>query len=308
MASVGPYLRELREQKGISLDEVARATRIAPRYLEALEADEHAALPERVFTKGFIRAYCQVLGEAPDEAFARFEGQDAVSAAVPIAPRAPVDAPKGRVRGTIIVSSVLLLVLGGALLALTWALQSRREIPNRSGVAATEPRPPDAASSSGSPVTGSSPKSSVAPPTPGGTAKAPATPGARSQEAAPRGSEPQTTPLTGPAPGVTAPGTSSASGSAVPIPLGQVRGMAPPYRLVARAREATWMSVKTKDGRSTEETIPAGETREWASNAPFVITIGNAGGVNLELNGHLLPSLGARGTAVFRVQLPPEGP
>ena len=99
MASVGPYLRELREQKGISLDEVARATRIAPRYLEALEADEHAALPERVFTKGFIRAYCQVLGEAPDEAFARFEGQDAVGAAVPVAPPAPVDVPKNRMRG-----------------------------------------------------------------------------------------------------------------------------------------------------------------------------------------------------------------
>jgi cytoskeletal protein RodZ len=307
MASVGPYLRELREQKGISLDEVARATRIAPRYLEALEADEHAALPERVFTKGFIRAYCQVLGEAPDEAFARFEGQDAVGAAVPVAPPAPVDVPKNRMRGTIIVSSVLLLVLGAALLALTWALQSRRETLDRSGVLATqETRPLDAASSSGSPATGSSPESSAAPPTPGGAAKAPAAPGARSQEATPRGSEPQTTSSSGPAPGVTAPGTSSAS--AAPTPLSQVRGMAPPYRLVARAREATWMSVKTKDGRSTEETIPAGETREWASNSPFVITIGNAGGVSLELNGRLLPPLGARGAAVFRVQLPPEAP
>jgi hypothetical protein len=68
------------------------------------------------------------------------------------------------------------------------------------------------------------------------------------------------------------------------------------------------MSVKTKDGRSTEETIPAGETREWASNAPFVITIGNAGGVSLELNGRSLPALGTRGAAVFRIQIPPEGP
>src|SRR5262245_6455891 len=127
MASVGPYLRELREKRGISLDEVARATRIAPRYLEALEADEHSALPERVFTKGFIRAYCQVLGEPPDEAFARFAGQDATSAVVPVAPLPPAAPPPSRMRGTIIVSFVLLLILGAALLALTWALQSSRE-------------------------------------------------------------------------------------------------------------------------------------------------------------------------------------
>ena len=49
------------------------------------------------------------------------------------------------------------------------------------------------------------------------------------------------------------------------------------------------MRVRTEDGRTTEETIPAGEIREWISNGPFVITIGNAGGVSLELNGRPLP-------------------
>jgi cytoskeleton protein RodZ len=81
-----------------------------------------------------------------------------------------------------------------------------------------------------------------------------------------------------------------------------------PYRLVARTQEKTWVSVRTRDGRITEETIPAGEVREWTSNDPFVLTIGNAGGITLELNGRRLPSLGARGAVISRLVVPPPRP
>jgi hypothetical protein len=60
-----------------------------------------------------------------------------------------------------------------------------------------------------------------------------------------------------------------------------------------------------EEGRSTEETIPAGETREWISNSPFVLTVGNAGGIALELNGRPLPPLGARGAVISRLVIPP---
>jgi hypothetical protein len=43
------------------------------------------------------------------------------------------------------------------------------------------------------------------------------------------------------------------------------------------------------------------------SNRPFVVTIGNAGGVSFELNGRPLPSFGASGTVISGVVLPPEG-
>jgi hypothetical protein len=74
---------------------------------------------------------------------------------------------------------------------------------------------------------------------------------------------------------------------------------------VARVSEATWVRVRTEEGRSTEETIPAGETREWISNSPFVLTVGNAGGIALELNGRPLPPLGARGAVISRLVIPP---
>jgi hypothetical protein len=55
-----------------------------------------------------------------------------------------------------------------------------------------------------------------------------------------------------------------------------------------------------------EETIPAGETREWSSPGPFTLTVGNAGGINLELNGRALPPLGESGTVIPRLVVPAE--
>jgi hypothetical protein len=68
------------------------------------------------------------------------------------------------------------------------------------------------------------------------------------------------------------------------------------------------MRVRTEDGRGTEETVPAGEVREWVSNRPFTVTLGNAAGVSLELNGRKLPALGGRGVVITRLVLPPPEP
>src|SRR5436309_13531698 len=64
---------------------MSRATRVASRYLECLESDRFSALPAPVFTRGFIRAYCQAVGEPPDEALARYESRDGA----PPPPRPP---------------------------------------------------------------------------------------------------------------------------------------------------------------------------------------------------------------------------
>jgi cytoskeleton protein RodZ len=83
-------------------------------------------------------------------------------------------------------------------------------------------------------------------------------------------------------------------------------GIYSPYRLVARVKEPTWIRVRTADGRSTEETVPPGQIREWVSDRPFVLTLGNAGGVTLELNGRTLPPLGPSGAVIGRLVLPPQ--
>jgi hypothetical protein len=81
-----------------------------------------------------------------------------------------------------------------------------------------------------------------------------------------------------------------------------------PYRLIARTNATTWIRVRTDDGRQTEETLGPGQVREWVSNRPFTVSLGNAGGIKLELNGRTLPPLGPSGAVIGRLVLPSESP
>jgi len=62
MANFGETLRRERELRDISLREIADATKINLRYLEALEQNRFDILPGGVFNKGFIRAYARFIG------------------------------------------------------------------------------------------------------------------------------------------------------------------------------------------------------------------------------------------------------
>ena len=60
---IGSTLQALRNRQGRSLRDLAAITRIPIATLEALEADDFAALPAPLYVQGFIRAYCEALGE-----------------------------------------------------------------------------------------------------------------------------------------------------------------------------------------------------------------------------------------------------
>jgi Domain of unknown function (DUF4115) len=76
--------------------------------------------------------------------------------------------------------------------------------------------------------------------------------------------------------------------------------------LMMRAIEATWVRVQPDGGEPTEETLAPGSVRQWHSAGRFRVTLGNARGVNLELDGQTLPALGERGRVVRDVIVPPE--
>jgi len=62
MSTLGESLRRERQQRGISIAEAAAETRIAERYLAAIEAAEFDRLPGAFFTRSFIRQYAEFLG------------------------------------------------------------------------------------------------------------------------------------------------------------------------------------------------------------------------------------------------------
>lgn len=308
MAAVGAFLRELRVKRGLSLDELARVTRVARPYLEALENDAFTSLPAPVFTRGFIRAYCQAVGAAPEDALARFDGRDAREAASTtassrgaVATVPPSADGEPRTRSAILVSFVLLVVLGVALFAVALVTQPARERAERT------PQPSRARPSSPAPpVAAITPAPDVATrPIPSPPVKPPAA----SRPPEPVRPVAPSAPMVAPVPPISAVAPVPAGGPRPWLPQVQsaTTGVSTPYRLVARVSEPTWIRVRTEDGRTSEETVPAGAVREWVSNRPFIITIGNAGGVSFELNGRSLPSFGASGTVISGLMLPPEG-
>src|SRR5262249_50311617 len=72
LASFGEELRREREIRGISLKEIADATKISKRFLEAIEKNDHRTLPAPVFTRGFVREYARYLGLNADDMVNRY--------------------------------------------------------------------------------------------------------------------------------------------------------------------------------------------------------------------------------------------
>lgn len=68
MATLGERLREERERRGLTIEELARQTRISARFFEAIERDDAAALPSGFFYRSFLRQYARLL-ELPEEAY-----------------------------------------------------------------------------------------------------------------------------------------------------------------------------------------------------------------------------------------------
>ena len=287
MASTGSLLRELREQRGVSLEEVARSTRINPRFLAALETDDLAALPAGPFARGFIRAYCEALGASSDAVLAQCPLMSTDPGSLPRPPSGRRRVPLGGA-SPLLVSLALFVGLGLALAAVTLALRPTRD------EALPRSVPPRSHAGSAAAYT-----AEAVVPGPLGEARTSSVATGATVEPAP----PRLVPSTDQAASAAAPRTPQAALSpSRPSTASKVKS----YRLVARTSQATRIRVRLDGRRTVEETIPAGAVREWISSRPFELRIVNAGGVTLELNGRVLPPLGARGTTIHHLVLPTE--
>jgi cytoskeleton protein RodZ len=96
--SLGKYLKNQRESKRISLREVAKATRVREHILKAIEEDQHDLLPPATYVKGFLLAYAKYLRLDPNDVLFRYEG---VLKGEPAGPQSlPLPKPGGRVLPT----------------------------------------------------------------------------------------------------------------------------------------------------------------------------------------------------------------
>src|SRR2546428_8672060 len=73
MAEFGIIFKNVRESKGLTLEQIAAKTKIGTRFLEAIEKDDFQRLPGGIFSRGFVRAYAECLGLDADEAVANYD-------------------------------------------------------------------------------------------------------------------------------------------------------------------------------------------------------------------------------------------
>lgn len=83
MVRVGQRLYDARLDKGLTIEEVARATKIRPQFIDALEKGEYTRLPSSAYVLGFVKNYIAFLGLPSKELLAMFrreyDRQDALN-------------------------------------------------------------------------------------------------------------------------------------------------------------------------------------------------------------------------------------
>ncbi|OHB28825.1 MAG: hypothetical protein A2790_20500 [Phenylobacterium sp. RIFCSPHIGHO2_01_FULL_69_31] len=109
--TLGEALRAIRQDKGLTLPEVAERTRVRRSYLEAIEAMQLDALPSRPFTIGYIRAYATALGVDPDLATERFKSDEPVLEEALRAPVGMIDEKDPRVAAFLIGALIIIAAI-----------------------------------------------------------------------------------------------------------------------------------------------------------------------------------------------------
>ncbi len=71
----GSRMRQTREQRGVSLRQIAEATKISVRALEALERNDISRLPGGIFSRAFVRSYAAEIGVDPEGTVREFLSQ-----------------------------------------------------------------------------------------------------------------------------------------------------------------------------------------------------------------------------------------
>ena len=89
LTGIGAQLRQKRLGLGLAIEDIARETRIASRYLEAIEADDFESLPSLVFTRNFVRQFALFLKLDPEPLLAQLPTRDEAAVKLPDPPARP---------------------------------------------------------------------------------------------------------------------------------------------------------------------------------------------------------------------------
>jgi len=300
MESIGEFFRQVRETKGLTIDEVASKTRIRTDFVKALEDGNFAKLPDQVFARGFVRSYARSLGLDEDDAIHRFDQSagayyDKHVERERLRVRQAEEERKRKAN-----RKAVAIAIGIAIITLIFLLSREQSslLVRRSSsdvpVSAAKRTPPPIPEAQDGP-----PSQQVEPAPSAPKAKPSESPVVPAETAVKKTVEPVTSsvPTASAVPELAAPSPSSL-GSDGPLGGISLEGSGAQDGQLALDLEATelsWVVVQIDGGSPQEALLRPGEKARWKGQDQFILTLGNAGGVKAELNGQPQKPFGPSG-------------
>jgi len=305
---IAATLRQARAQRDLSVDAAAAEAGIPARYAHLLEGETPSGvgISDELYLIPFFRRYATALGLAAEDLLPDFLGQ--------VQDLPPPSAPplQMRTRGRRRAPWRALAVLAAVAIA---SLVIMRQAPER---AATDEETwsdtEQAGADAGEKPAAAAPKAAPA------VAEAPKADGEGDPSAAPVEHAPPA--VAEHAPQAVAEHAPAAAAEAAPAPLVASADQPAPaapvapvpapadgsHELRVSAVQETWFSLGIDDAPKRNIILQPGETRSWTAARAFTLTVGNAGGITVSIDGRELPPLGRVGQVVRNLRLPEEPP
>src|SRR5262245_21063517 len=248
MATLGQQLKQFREEKGISLNEISESTHIGIRVLQAIENDAYDVLPGGVFNRAFVRKFAKEVGFDEEQAVSLYEEQLEEQGGEPERTY-QLGVEEFEARPTsgngLLLSFVALIILGGlAYAAYQYFTPADVESARRAAVAENVPTP--------SPTQSETPAPSVSPET------------SPAAEVTPTAS-PEVSPTPSPTPETTSAGAM------------RVQLSAPD--------EDVWVRVRPDGQKGEQLTLQPGEARVYEITEKIILSIGRVQSLRISING-----------------------
>ncbi len=273
-------LKSEREKRKIPLAQIAKDTHISLHYLQCLEEGRYKELPGGMYNRAFLRAYCESLN-LDRETLKHFEGE--VTPPPEKAPKSRAQYPGSNTlfRSTPIIAWSLMLLISatGLFFSRKWIAAAFSPYFSQSPVPITQME--------SSPVSKASlgPETSVMPAIPQEPIVSPDSTDEDSLMDAIIDSPP--------------PAENALQPLSLEInPPPETEGGIPSLSLEFEALDRCWISIDNDRGPVIRRLLEPGEAQAFSASEEFFIIVGNAGGIQLKINGKRAKPLGESGEVV----------